>query len=230
MAFYIRILEGPIPRQIFKITPGMRLGRSKGEIILPDSKISSLHAQIEADNRGLLFLVDKGSSNGIKVEGSKVKRLALAHGVKFTLGKTLFEVVHEGTEDEVTAAHDLGWRAVLSSQVPYLKFSSQKNPSTVVPFYNLLILDFLEGPQKGRQLELGFGPRTAGAGHLDIDLIEGRAQSECFRLYADGSSVKIKALQSGLILNSKSFDEHQVFEGDFLQIGETLIQMRFKND
>ena len=88
MAFYIRVLEGPIPRQIFKISPGMRLGRSKGEIILPDSKISSIHAQIEADNRGLLFLVDKDSSNGIKIDGEKVRRLALAHGVKFTLGKT----------------------------------------------------------------------------------------------------------------------------------------------
>lgn len=230
MAYYIRVLEGPIPRQIFKVSPGMRLGRSKGEIILPDSKISSLHAQIEADNRGLLFLVDKDSSNGIKVEGQKVRRLALAHGVKFTLGKTLFEVVHEGVEDEITADHNLGWRSALSAGVPSLKFEAQPPEPNLAPFYNLLSFEFLEGPQKGRQVQVGFGPRTFGAGHIDIDLIEELAREESFMVFPEGSSAKIKALQSGLLLNSEILDEKQLFEGDFLQIGKTLIQVRFKND
>lgn len=230
MAFYIRVLGGPIPRQIFKISPGMRLGRSKGEIILPDSKISSLHAQVEADSRGLLFLVDKNSSNGIKVEGKRIQRLTLAHGVKFTLGKTLLEVVHEGAEDEVTAVHEMGWRSALSSKVPFLKFEVRPPEANLAPFYNLLFLEFLEGPQKGRKIRLGFGPRTFGAGHLDVDLIEELAKSESFVVFPEGSSAKVKALQSGLLLNAETLDENQLFEGDFLQIGDTLIQVRFEND
>ena len=139
-------------------------------------------------------------------------------------------MVHEGTEDEVTAAHDLGWRATLSERVPQLRFESTDEASLIEPFYNLIELEFVEGPQKGRKIEIGFGPRVFGAGHLDIDLIETTAAAECFMIFPVGSAAHAKSLQPEVLLNSQIFSDKQLFEGDFLQVGETMIQVRFKND
>ena len=64
------------------------LGRSKDcDIRLGDPNVSRRHAEIRPDGDGWT-VVDLGSTNGIEVDGRRVKELALTDGARFTLGTT----------------------------------------------------------------------------------------------------------------------------------------------
>jgi hypothetical protein len=64
------------------------LGRSKDcDIRLTDPNVSRRHAEIRPDGDGWT-IVDLGSTNGIEVDGRRVKELALTDGARFTLGTT----------------------------------------------------------------------------------------------------------------------------------------------
>ena len=64
------------------------LGRSKDcDIQVPDPNVSRRHAEILRDG-STHTLVDLDSTNGIEVDGRRVKRLTLEDGTRFTLGST----------------------------------------------------------------------------------------------------------------------------------------------
>jgi hypothetical protein len=64
------------------------LGRSKDcDIRLADPNVSRRHAEIRPDGDSWT-VVDLGSTNGIEVDGRRVKELALTDGARFTLGTT----------------------------------------------------------------------------------------------------------------------------------------------
>ena len=64
------------------------LGRSKDcDIRLADPNVSRRHAEIRPNGEGWT-IVDLGSTNGIEVDGRRVKELALTDGARFTLGTT----------------------------------------------------------------------------------------------------------------------------------------------
>ncbi len=64
------------------------LGRSKDcDIRLADPNVSRRHAEIRPEGEGWT-VVDLGSTNGIEVDGRRVKELALQDGARFTLGTT----------------------------------------------------------------------------------------------------------------------------------------------
>jgi Protein of unknown function (DUF3662)/Inner membrane component of T3SS, cytoplasmic domain len=64
------------------------LGRSKDcDIRLADPNVSRRHAEIRPDGDGYK-VVDLDSTNGIEVDGKRLKELALADGARFTLGTT----------------------------------------------------------------------------------------------------------------------------------------------
>ncbi len=68
--------------------PATVLGRSR-ECDLPvsDPNVSRRHAEIR-EEKGSYIAVDLGSTNGIEVEGRRVKRLELVDGTRFTIGST----------------------------------------------------------------------------------------------------------------------------------------------
>jgi pSer/pThr/pTyr-binding forkhead associated (FHA) protein len=70
---------------------GLSIGRRKGEILLDDPKVSSLHAFVEAAGSELL-LRDNGSKNGIRVAGARVDSIPLEAGLKFVIGASSFRV------------------------------------------------------------------------------------------------------------------------------------------
>jgi hypothetical protein len=71
------------------------LGRSKdSDIQVPDANVSRRHAEIRLEGE-TYTLVDLDSTNGIVVDGRRVKRLALEDGVRFTLGSTDIVVSRE---------------------------------------------------------------------------------------------------------------------------------------
>jgi hypothetical protein len=90
--------EEPEPHELAAVSfagehhelPGhpITLGRSKDcDIRLADPNVSRRHAEIRPDGTGWT-VVDLGSTNGIEVDGRRVKELALRDGARFTLGTT----------------------------------------------------------------------------------------------------------------------------------------------
>jgi len=54
---------------------------------VPDPNVSRRHAEVRRDGSSFT-LVDLDSTNGIEVDGKRVKVLALTDGARFTLGTT----------------------------------------------------------------------------------------------------------------------------------------------
>ena len=64
------------------------IGRSKDcDIRLADPNVSRRHAEVRPDGDGYT-VVDLDSTNGIEVDGKRVKELELQDGARFTLGST----------------------------------------------------------------------------------------------------------------------------------------------
>ena len=64
------------------------LGRSKDcDIRLADPNVSRRHAEVRPDGPNWIA-VDLDSTNGIEIDGKRVKELALTDGTHFTLGTT----------------------------------------------------------------------------------------------------------------------------------------------
>jgi len=64
------------------------LGRSKDcDIQIPDPNVSRRHAEVRYDGTGYT-VVDLDSTNGIEVDGKRVKEVQLEDGARFTVGST----------------------------------------------------------------------------------------------------------------------------------------------
>jgi hypothetical protein len=64
------------------------LGRSKDcDIQVSDPNVSRRHAEVRRDGNSYT-LVDLDSTNGVEVDGKRVKRLELHDGSRFTIGST----------------------------------------------------------------------------------------------------------------------------------------------
>jgi pSer/pThr/pTyr-binding forkhead associated (FHA) protein len=64
------------------------LGRSRDcDIQLADANVSRRHAELRQEGASY-WIVDLGSTNGIEVNGKRVKRAKLSDGDSFTLGST----------------------------------------------------------------------------------------------------------------------------------------------
>ncbi len=75
-----------------ELRPGMVLGRlSSVDLCLPDSSVSRRHARVEEREDGW-WLVDLGSSNGLRLRGRRVEACPLRPGTRLHLGAVLLEV------------------------------------------------------------------------------------------------------------------------------------------
>ena len=79
------------------------LGRSKDcDIQVADPNVSRRHAEVRREG-ATYWLVDLDSTNGIEVDGKRVKQLKLEDGTRFTIGSTEI-VVRAGDSRDVLAA------------------------------------------------------------------------------------------------------------------------------
>jgi len=105
------------PRALLRITePGgrqrsvaldgrtMRIGRAaECEIALDDPQVSRQHARLQSRN-GVLLLADVGSTNGTRVNGQRIREVALGVGDRIEVGGTELLVAAEpraGTSDQI---------------------------------------------------------------------------------------------------------------------------------
>ena len=77
---------------------GATLGRGAGaDVVIQDASISSLHAALEPCSSGFR-LRDLGSTNGVRLNGSKVLTADLKHGDRFELGEPLSKAARQHLE------------------------------------------------------------------------------------------------------------------------------------
>jgi hypothetical protein len=92
MAMRLKAISGPLKGQEIPIRSGLRIGRTRGDVLLNDSKVSSLHAFVTEEDGGV-WLNDNGSKNGLRVGAERVERLPLREGVAFFIGRSEFLVI-----------------------------------------------------------------------------------------------------------------------------------------
>jgi pSer/pThr/pTyr-binding forkhead associated (FHA) protein len=64
------------------------LGRSKdADLQVADPNVSRRHAELRQEG-ATYWLIDLDSTNGVEVQGKRVKRLKLEDGTRFTIGST----------------------------------------------------------------------------------------------------------------------------------------------
>jgi hypothetical protein len=103
MVFKVPVVEGPIAR-LREIRPDgtqrevdvdgamLTIGRaSDNGLVIHDSRISRHHARLQV-RRGTLVLTDLGSTNGSRVNGSRIDEVVLGEGDRIELGDTVLVV------------------------------------------------------------------------------------------------------------------------------------------
>ena len=120
MAFLQHCLNGSIVAH-YDMTGTVRIGRQAGNgIVLEDSTVSSVHAEIGVDAAGLFQFKDLGSTNGVLYQGKKVEQGILATGEWLTVG------LHEFTRVEHLADGMERTLRIKKSWIPGVYYTSDK--------------------------------------------------------------------------------------------------------
>lgn len=218
-------LEGPLKGKSYPLKPGLTLGR-QAEISIPDAKASQLHAQVQADAKGELILIDNNSKNGTRVGGERVETLALVPGTTFFIGDQGFEVVEiieQAPEPVKRYWYDV-LALFLGQNVGH--FGDKMRP--VAPLEPALVLEFARGMQTNARWILGYGPRRIGAASLDLPIWEPGAPPVCFEISPCPDGILFKTSYPQMVkLNGESVDSRVLRVGDTIRIHETLIEVDF---
>lgn len=231
----IKAVAGPHEGTEFKGWPGARVGRSRTELVLNDSKVSSIHAQFELDPKGRLVLVDKGSANGLQISGGNVQRVAMLRGVVFQLGRSSFKVLEIRPDEEPPSSEELRaqnrpikWNDVLIEDLPLIVDPSLKTPTELEVLRPALRLSFVAGPQLDHEILLGYGPRKFGTDVLDIELYELASPPLAFEIFPHPEGAEFRTDHPKLVLlNCQQHQSAVLKDGDQIQIGSTLIKVSY---
>lgn len=228
MVLFIEVLEGPGQGSRFKVQHGHTIGRSRGNIVIDDDKISGQHAQFEIDNKGQFVLNDLDSANGILSGNRRVKKVAMMPGVVFRLGRTSFRVVTVEAPKAKEFARVRTWKENLAEKLPLDWVQNQMPEDAGRSFSPTLKLKFVQGIQTDESLLLGYGPRRAGANSLDIDLRDPEAPDLAFEIIPGEGLARLKNhCQNKLSLNNQPVETEVLQDGDLIRIGSTLIKVNY---
>ena len=216
--FMLKALSGPVQGKTFRIKNGLRIGRTKGDVLLEDPSVSSLHAEINIYPNGKMMLSDKDSKNRILINEKTVIKSVLEKGSKFTIGKTEFEVVFMMTAEEIL--------------VQFMKksFSSVKDsPVALKPFARAFELSFVSGLQKGQSYYVSYGPRFFGSESVDFPLFERSAPKKSFVVLPENNQARFVTKEPEIVcFNGKKIKKSLIQDGDYIVIGDTKLKFLFK--
>lgn len=228
MVIFLEVTTGPDEGLKFKADEGIVIGRTKGQVLLNDPKVSSVHAAIERDSKNQLVLVDQGSSNGLVINGRKVKKIALLPGVSFEMGRSQIKVFQMDEEEAAGYGSIITWRSQLREELPKSGGRNLQLKAAPSAFPVALTLHFLQGIQTDDVLTLGYGPRKAGFHEMDIRLLDDEAPEFAFELLPTSGLAKIKSLApTRVYLNKELFKEAFLNEGDLISFGNTIIRVGY---
>lgn len=237
-------LSGPVSGQNYVLRDGLKIGRTRGDILLADSKVSNLHGFFVLEN-GRLWLQDNGSKNGIRVAGERLNRFEIKPGVKFEIGNSQFEVIgddsvrldeedtpppsvqppHVESLDEGPKAWGDSLRQLLAQA---LQSGSEVTPSQeLLPFVPPLKLLFVGGGQAETEWILGYGPRHVGGKSVDLPIFEPGAPDHCFKLSPSETGIVFETSNPEKVrVNQTSQTQKILSPGDVISIGDTIIEVQ----
>lgn len=233
MGLALEIMEGAHQGRIYPIRDGHVMGRTTGEIrIKDDPRISSVHAKVQKDPRGGLLLVDEKSANGLQINGVAVRRIKLLPGVQFIAGKTRFRVVEAEIEAPESAPElkepEKKWADRLTEGLAGLELGAHTAANHFGAFSPILHLTFLEGLQADQEVTIGFGPRNFGSDTLDVELHDPLSPPLAFTINPTPDGPELVTQYPKLVrVNGKHDNRCLLVNGDRIQVGHTLIEIRF---
>jgi pSer/pThr/pTyr-binding forkhead associated (FHA) protein len=230
MVLFLEILSGPLKDQKFRARSGLAIGRREGDIMLADDgKVSGLHAKIELDNKGQMVLMDQDSANGLVINNRRVKKVALMPGVTFRVGETLFTAVELEPSEAEALAPSKTWQDHVQEALEKVPAENRKIEGSGQTFTPTLQLEFIQGIQTEKIVPIGYGPRVAGQGHLDIDLQDPEAPEIAFEIAPGPGTALFRDRSSGKVRINKQVpeDDQPLNEGDLISLGGTAIRVRY---
>ena len=238
---YLEILNGPQKGLKIPLKKGLVLGRTQGDILLADPKISGLHAQVQVHAKGVYILQDRQSQHKIFFEGKKVEKLALVPGLQFRLGHTEFQVGQDLTPMDLqshlaTPVELAPWQMNLKEALQQVQ-DQEAQPLSLSPSFTILkptlSLTVIQGLDLGQQWAIGFAPRRVGSESYDIELHEPSCPPIAFEIIqqSEPSQTCVRTAYPALVrFNQAARYELQVHDGLVIEIGKTLLKLEVLND
>lgn len=214
MELYLKVLKGSRKDDVFKISEGITLGRSKADINLKDAKSSSIHGEIQLE-KGVLVFFDNSSTNGTFVDGERIDKIALKPGVCFKIGSTELEVVTELSLKKPSKLELSEWQETLYHQISQV--ATVQNEQPIYPLPHNIKIKINSGIMRGEEFVLGYGPRVFGGGASDI-IVAG----ESFPL------LKVEATKNGIISISDQTGDGLVISGQTVSSIELVEHLNIK--
>ena len=116
---YLIMRKPPNELNVYPFSNGITIGkRPENDIVLENSKVSRLHAEIQRHCNGDYLLRDKGSTNGTLVNGEKKSEVCLSHSSVFQIVDYRFTFVdcaddHFAVQDVVCEENEPEYRTVV---------------------------------------------------------------------------------------------------------------------
>ena len=234
MTLFLEITDGEHKGTRTLVREGLSIGRREGSLTIRDSKLSNKHAYIQKRAGGAFWLVDMGSSNGIKLPGGgRIAELKMEEGLSFILGRTPFSVIGvdaiasvDQLEPALEQTMTRTWRETVLELANRTAEKYRYVKREVAPFVPMIRLKIIRGPQSGTEWLLGYGPRSIGSNTVELTLEDPSLPGLCFRIlpHADGTVFKN---ESNAKLNDNWIEKEFLHSGDIIEIGNTQIQVVF---
>lgn len=226
MGLHFKIIDSTDPKSIGKsigLKQGLMIGRAKGNLIIEDERISSVHAEIQSNNQGELFLVDKDSRNGIKVQGKKITKLLLSKGTLFQIGNTLIEVVFKEERAEPRTKPETKNDDSLTKAIEFIENTEITNFNSKKPifFQKPIKLNIIQGIQLNQNWQIEYGPFKFGSGCVGGLLVGENMPLEVFEVFEGSSGKMVNVLTDQRIIKLNTiplFSESLIDDGDILSI------------
>ncbi len=228
MVTFIEVMDGPQRGNQYKVQSDVTLGRTQADILIDDPKVSSTHAKFVLNEKGNHSLVDLDSSNGLKINGRRVKKISLLPGVVFEIGNTQFRVVLIEDRSAPVAAFDkiLTWRDKVRQNLGDLITDYPIRSKNIFYTEQILQLEFLQGVQATEEVYITYLPRRAGFGNIDINLKDTEVPKDAFELIRDNNHIRIRIFSPGLIkINDKAVSAATLESDDIISFGSTRIKV-----
>jgi pSer/pThr/pTyr-binding forkhead associated (FHA) protein len=198
------------------------LGRRGGvDVLLPDARVSLVHARIER-RKGEYYLVDDGSTNGTRINGTVVAtgvRQALREGDRVTIGDYALQVAMSPSSDGLRPESSLSMARGMVRDLLERLGPGESQPS----------LRVLDGPQEGVMLTLPDVARTYILGRAagnDLRLDDVDMWREHAALVRDDLGVTARSVGShALIVGGERVDGARLLQdGDIITLGATSMR------
>lgn len=234
MKLFFEITDGDRKGSRFEIRDGLSIGRKGTDVVIRDPKVSTRHASVEERDHGY-YLVDLGSSNGLKIEGNRVTEAHLLPGVSIQLGRTHFLVI-DIDEVGVTPEKPIvkTWQESVAAIIDRVEeaFEKQKSHGKKIQFFAQPVeLSVVAGPQIGESWTLVYGPREIGSDSLDVRLLEDKIPKVAFQLSQTSDGLMLKTEHADVIsLNgSKVKSSQSLKNGDEISVQSTKLRVKLRD-